>query len=366
MKTTKQNETLRHTLLEILSIRRQHGTKGEEHFIETYLSGGDVQQLKNETGEVIAYYIDNRKENSTANTTLWSCHIDTMHNSNPDTIKQDVFCDDFGTAFVSEASDCLGADDGAGAFLLLEMVRRADIGGVYVFHRGEERGCWGSKQVAILYKDFLKQFNHAIAFDRRGTTSVITHQMGERASSDTCGNAIASLLGMGYVLDDTGLFTDTAQYMEQVSECLNISIGYQSEHSNKETLDTDHVLKLRDKILAIKWDEITLPAERDYTKVEYKQGYGSTYGAYDYYGMGTSPVIDELYSKDHKGLLNWVKTAHPEDIVDAISELLDVYAYSMESEFNAYNEPYYNTLNPNPVHEWDDHNHELEHGHERT
>jgi hypothetical protein len=171
---------------------------------------------------------------------------------------------------------------------------------------------------------------------------------------------------MGYELDDTGLFTDTAQYMDQVSECLNISIGYQSEHSNKETLDTDHVLKLRDKVLAIKWDEITLPAERDYTQVEFKQGYGSTYGAYDYYGMGTSPVIDELYAKDRKGLLNWIKTAHPEDVADAISELLDVYAYSMDAEFNAYNEPYYNTLNPNPVHEWDDHNHELEHGHERT
>jgi hypothetical protein len=242
---------------------------------------------------------------------------------------------------------------------------RANIGGVYVFHRGEERGCWGSKQVATLHGDFIKQFNHAIAFDRRGTTSIITHQMGERASSDTCSNALALLLGMGYELDDTGLFTDTAQYMEQVSECLNISIGYQSEHSNKETLDTDHVLKLRDKVLAIKWDEITLPHERDYTKVEYKQGY-NTYGGYDYYGMGTSPVIDELYSKDYKGLLNWIKTAHPEDIADAVSELLDVYAYSIDAEFNAYNEPYYNTLNPNPVHEWDDHEHELEHGHERT
>jgi len=218
--------------------------------------------------------------------------------------------------------------------------------------------------VATLYGDFLKQFTHAIAFDRRGTTSIITHQMGERASSDTCSNAIASLLGMGYELDDTGLFTDTAQYMDQVSECLNISIGYQSEHSNKETLDTDHVLKLRDKVLAIKWDEITLPAERDYTQVEFKQGYGASWGATDYYGIGTSPVIDELYSKDRKGLLNWVKTAHPEDIADAISELLDVYAYSMESEYTAYNEPYYNALNPNPAHEWNDH--ELEHGHERT
>ena len=357
MKTTKQHDTLRHNLLKILSIRRQHGSKGEAYFIETYLSGGDVQQLKNDTGEVIAYYIDNRKENSTANKILWSCHIDTMHNTNPDQLTQEVYCDDFGTAFVDSTSDCLGADDGAGAFLLLEMVRRANIGGVYIFHRGEERGCWGSKQVAIHHADFLKQFNHAIAFDRRGTTSVITHQMGERASSDKCSNAIASLLGMGYVLDDTGLYTDTAQYMGQISECLNISIGYQSEHSHTETLDTDHVLKLRDKILAIKWNEITLPHERDCTKTEFKEGY-NTYGAYDYYGMGTSPIIDELYSKDYRGLLQWVKTAHPEDIADAMSELLDVYAYNMDAEFNAYNEPYYMTP--------DLEDHELEHGHERT
>ena len=58
MKTTKQNETLRHNLLEILSIRRQHGTKGEAYFIEQYLNGDNVQTLTNDTGETIAYYID--------------------------------------------------------------------------------------------------------------------------------------------------------------------------------------------------------------------------------------------------------------------------------------------------------------------
>ena len=45
-----------------------------------------------------------------------------MHNSTPELITQEVFLDTFGTAFVDQASDCLGADDGAGVFLMLEMI----------------------------------------------------------------------------------------------------------------------------------------------------------------------------------------------------------------------------------------------------
>ena len=80
-----------------------------------------------------------------------------MHNSTPELITQEVFLDTFGTAFVDHASDCLGADDGAGVFLMLEMID-ANVEGTYIFHRGEERGGWGSSQIAELHADYIKQF----------------------------------------------------------------------------------------------------------------------------------------------------------------------------------------------------------------
>ena len=155
MKTTKPIDRL----LNILTYRRQHESEGEREFIETYFNG--FETLTNEAGEVLAYIYKNHNKKAKTNI-LWSAHIDTMHNSTPELITQEVFIDAFGTAFVDSTSDCLGADDGAGVFLMLEMID-ANIEGTYIFHRGEERGGWGSSQVAELHADFIKQFTHAVA-----------------------------------------------------------------------------------------------------------------------------------------------------------------------------------------------------------
>jgi hypothetical protein len=135
MKTSKPIDRL----LNILTYRRQHESEGEREFIETYFK--DFKTLTNEDGETLAYIYDNHNKKAKTNI-LWSAHIDTMHNSTPELITQEVFLDTFGTAFVDQASDCLGADDGAGVFLMLEMID-ANVEGTYIFHRGEERGGWG-------------------------------------------------------------------------------------------------------------------------------------------------------------------------------------------------------------------------------
>ena len=223
-------------LLDIMTYRREHDSKGEQAFIKKYLKG--FNPIKNKAGEILAYSYEVKKKSK--NNILWSCHIDTMHRSDPNTIKQDVYLDQFDVAFVDDKDDCLGADNGAGVFLMLEMIE-ARIAGTYVFHRGEEKGCWGSSQIARDHEDFLKTFTHAIAFDRKGTTSIITHQSGSRACSDKVGLQLASLFGMNYRLDDTGVYTDTAEYTHLIPECLNISIGYANEHTSKESLNVAHV-----------------------------------------------------------------------------------------------------------------------------
>lgn len=296
-----------------MTYRREHDSKGEKAFIKKYLKG--FKEIKNKAGEIIAYSYEIKPKNK--NRVLWSCHIDTMHKKDPNTIKQNVYVDSFNVAFVDDTSDCLGADNGAGVFLLLEMID-ARIAGTYIFHRGEEWGCWGSSQIASDHEDYLKGFTHAIAFDRKSTASIITHQSGSRACSDKLGNQLASLFGMNYQLDNTGVYTDTAEYTHLIPECVNVSIGYANEHSNKETLDIDHVIALRDKIISIEWDKITLKIDRKPEPKYNRRGY------YDYsYGL----MYDDLLYMNNDQINKWVKTASPQEITYLIQDLVSQVSY---------------------------------------
>jgi hypothetical protein len=321
MKTTKPIDRL----LNILTYRRQHESEGEREFVETYFK--DFKTLKNEQGEILAYIYENHNKKAKTNI-LWSAHIDTMHNSTPELITQEVFIDAFGTAFVDSSSDCLGADDGAGVFLMLEMID-ANVEGTYIFHRGEERGGWGSSQIAELHADYIKQFTHAVAFDRRGTTSIITHQRGGRCASDDIGTALIKLFGKDFQLDTTGIYTDTAEYAHLVPECLNISIGYQSEHTSAETLDTAHVLRMRDTILAYDWTRQALPVVR---KPEPRQ-------TYSYFGAHSRAMNDDLLRyedimyMDYKSLLKWIKSAKPDEIAGTIYDLIDQVQYLEDAQY---------------------------------
>lgn len=319
-------------LISILETRREHNSVGEQAFIDKYILPLNAQPMTNPEGEVLAYVVDNTHGSSTV---LWSAHIDTMHRDKgrtSDMLSQEVWVDEEGTAFVTDHSDCLGADDGAGMWLMFEMIM-ADVAGTYIFHRGEEKGCWGSGEMAIHHRDWLSKFTHAIAFDRRGTTSIITHQRSERACSDALGNQLISLFNMRFELDNTGVYTDTAEYMSIIPECVNVSIGYQSEHSNKETLDTGFVLALRDAVCALDWDSITLVVERDHTKAEYLDYGSSVYGGWNTYsgksftGAGLSeyevPSVERILSTSSRALAEWVAKADPEDVAFLLHDLAD-------------------------------------------
>lgn len=314
------------TLLDILGMRREHNSLGELNFIGQYLTPLNPTLKFDDEGNVLAYVVDNSKGQSKV---MWSCHIDTMHRNNtkdPDRMTQEVWLDAQGIAFVNDSDDCLGADDGAGIWLMLEMIK-ADVAGTYVFHRGEEKGCWGSSRLSYMHTDWLKTFTHAIAFDRRGTTSIITHQSGSRACSDVLGTKLIEVLGMGHELDPTGVYTDTAEYMEIIPECVNISSGYYSEHSSRETLDTNYIVMLRDAMCAVDWLTVDLPVSRDPAVTETRYAsYG--YGSYHYDRGNTTldpldiPDSSELSYASTAEIIAWVKNAPPESVAVLIEDLV--------------------------------------------
>jgi hypothetical protein len=162
---------------------------------------------------------------------------------------------------------CLGADDTVGVYLLREMIR-AGIPGYYVFHYGEERGGIGSSALARTHGDYLRaHFDRAIALDRQDTGDIVTHQSGMRTASDAFAHALGSAL---WHLDSDleyfgthGVYTDTAEYADLIPECSNLSVGYQRQHSEAETVDLAHVDRLCDVLCSGQLDTEALPVVRD-------------------------------------------------------------------------------------------------------
>ena len=187
---------------------------------------------------------------------LFVAHVDTVH-------RQDGDNDIRKTPSVWYASGSqLGADDGSGIAILMHMMA-AGVRGYYVFTVGEECGGIGA---SVVGRDtaLLMQFDRAVAFDRRGTTSVISHQGCGRCCSDTFAESLSDALnaqGLLMMPDDTGVYTDTAEFVDVIPECTNISVGYKREHSTEEAQDMLFLYELADAVIAIDWE--ALPTERD-------------------------------------------------------------------------------------------------------
>jgi hypothetical protein len=191
----------------------------------------------------------------------------------------------------TDGKSILGADDKAGMTVLLYMIEKR-VPGIYCFFIGEEVGCIGSGKACE--DSVWKYYDRMISFDRRGTKSVITYQSSKRCCSDEFAKDLSNQLnnwGMSMEPDNTGVYTDSAEFVHVIPECTNISVGYYKEHTHSENQDIDHLIKLAIAVTKIDWE--SLPVKRDPKKVEYKSySYGTYdrkgYSSYDYeYGKYT-------------------------------------------------------------------------------
>lgn len=280
------------TLLDMVSYRRPHMSAAEEEFIERFISPLNPTSLLDPTDLPMCYMVEVAADNGGTPPIIFSSHVDTVHRNSG---RQKVCFDANMGLIYKDDKEPLGADDAAGVWLLLQMIE-ANVPGRYLFHRGEECGGKGSKVVAQHHKDILEGVKYAVAFDRKADCSIITYQRGGRCCSDTFATALGARITARmphhsgkprYTLapDDTGVYTDTAEYTSVIPECTNVSVGYYDEHTGNESLDLEYLLALRDAVIDhAMW--LDLPAERDPSKVESKWGkygggsYGSSYGGY--------------------------------------------------------------------------------------
>lgn len=279
-------------LLSMLEFMRPAGSVGVDSFINEFLLDyGDA--YIDPAGNVIVHVGD-------APNVLWSSHTDTVHAAagfqrlavNGDLIKTSK----------NRGGSCLGADCTTGVWIMSDMIKHG-VDGLYVFHADEEIGGHGSQYIANKTPDLLTGIDFAIAFDRRGTSSIITHQSGLRCASDAFADSIAPLLPHGYKRDDGGSFTDTLNYIDHVAECSNVSVGYENAHTVNETQSISHAIALRDAML--RFDASRLVKQRvagerdpcDSTFGYWRNNYGGFYddeSMFDYVFDNTNDVADFL------------------------------------------------------------------------
>ena len=307
---------LHKTLARALSVKRPHNTVAVSDFTE-WLFNALPAELKSFTSVDGAgnLHIDNRIAGSK---TLFIAHVDTVHKeTGANKIRKTA------THWYADGAP-LGADDGAGVAMLMHLIH-ADVKGYYIFSQGEECGGIGAKHIATHHTDLLAQFDRAIAFDRRGIDSVISHQGMGRCASDVFCQALANDLNafddtLMYSPDDTGVYTDTAEFTDIIPECTNISVGYYSEHGDQENLDIVHFEALSKAVLKVMWD--SLPTDRDPTVPEYKTykyntGWWSNYGVY---GDATThnKQVDSKYFGTWQDDDYW----QTEDLIDALYDAM--------------------------------------------
>jgi hypothetical protein len=189
-------------------------------------------------------------------TNMFTCHLDTYPLtpfSEPVTIIEE------GDIIRSDGSTLLGADDKAGMTVMLAMID-AGVPGIYAFFIAEEIGLVGSDYAAQdkEWMSIMSDVKSVISFDRRGTSSIITHQRGMR----TCSQSYATRLQyafekQGLVLkpDNTGSATDSLSFfrMNKKLQCTNISVGYGRVHSNDEYQDIGYLEKLCKAVTQMEW-----------------------------------------------------------------------------------------------------------------
>lgn len=267
------------TLKTALTVKRPHGGKGVRRFTEWLHDNLPAKHKPKAFLDAAGnLHVDARTKKK--HRTLFVAHVDTVHKDDGKNLVKVK-----GDTWHAYGGVPLGADDGAGVAMLMHLLHN-NTPAYYIFTQGEERGGIGATFVAKQYAALLSEFDRAIAFDRRGIDSVISHQGYGRCCSDTFAQTLANTFNdldpdaFMYAPDDSGVYTDTAEFTDIIPECTNISVGYYNEHTERESLNIAHFTRLASAAAQMDWD--ALPTERDPSVVEEKvwggyKGYSSYY-----------------------------------------------------------------------------------------
>jgi hypothetical protein len=259
------------TLCTILSWPRCYKTDHEIAF-NSWL----VAEIKKRTKAQVLLIADGcifvqiEKKKGVQPSALFSCHTDTVdyavvqpEGSVAVPRKKLTYDPNFGIIGLDPANtvgSCLGADDGAGIWVMLNMIEKGVNGG-YIFHRGEEKGGQGAYAMLSTQRPLLEKFDMAVAFDRPNDSEIITHQGGMECASQKFAKSLQDEFtkhGLDMAASSRGVFTDTKVYRGVIAECINLGVGYTNQHGREETQDYAHLVALTRAACAIDWDSLAV------------------------------------------------------------------------------------------------------------
>ncbi|MDR4436199.1 M20/M25/M40 family metallo-hydrolase [Bacillus tequilensis] len=184
-------------------------------------------------------------------TIILSAHMDSVSNI----IKDRVVYESNGTFYSTKG--ILGADDRAGIAILLAVLRNVEKtafeGTIKVaFSREEEIGCVGSQKID---PEWIKGSDLAIVVDRRGNNDIVVGNYSQAFCSNEVGKFFedcSALQDMNWQATEGGI-SDACTFAELNVNAVNLSAGYQNEHTEKEYVvykDMQKTVKLILQVLA--------------------------------------------------------------------------------------------------------------------
>lgn len=290
---------MRKQLYKLLSI---HGISGQEQNVRKYLQ--PIMETQMDTVEIDAYgnLLSTKKiGNGEGATVLLSAHMDTVRGVQKDRKlleNNGVITSDFGA---------LGADDRAGIAIILEVLRQMDklrFNGTLkiAFSREEEIGCVGSSHID---SKWYEDVDLAIVVDRRGNRDIVVGTCGQPFCCDAVGNffeEVSKMQGMDWKAVEGGI-SDALTFSESGINSVNLSAGYENEHTAKEYV-----------VIADMWDTVKLILQafgvindfyHTFTDVPKVNQWIDDYGYGSYYsskGVDLSKSVTQGYYEDAFGV----------------------------------------------------------------
>ena len=161
-------------------------------------------------------------------------HVDTVFKERP----EDVFYDRVENVLWSPQG--LGADDRAGVFAIINIVK-SGLRPHIIFTTGEEMGGLGARVLTYIEPKPFAEMKYIIQLDRRGKDDCIFYE---------CDNVkfIEYIKSFGFH-EEYGSFSDISELCPTWKIAgVNLSIGYENEHSLIEILYIDYFLSTIEKV----------------------------------------------------------------------------------------------------------------------
>lgn len=236
-------------LYKLLSFTTPHGT--EERIVDI------INPILKKLGFITAQdskrnlYAVRDCEQKNPQYVLLSAHMDTVH-FNKFPTRVNIIRD--GSIWHTGGTSILGADDKAGIVAALAIAEYTPDTPMKIFFSvGEETGCIGANFAVKHHSSFFRNIEYGLVLDRKGENHILPSQLLETSCSGRfLSKFLEIVMAKNYpflVVD--GSLSDTYILKQIVPNMVNLSVGYELEHTRDEYLNVSTLDKLVQLYIAI-------------------------------------------------------------------------------------------------------------------